>query len=321
MTDLPPLVHGLCGFHVLSDGGLAPSLAAGVPQLSLLEGRRLTLHVFATPPEAAAFAAGVALAVRNDVRAIVGRDGAERVVAVEAASPGLPSPETFEEAVAVEDRGGAGMQRALAVWRMLRPGMPGGLGLDISSDGTAVALDVGARRFGLTLAYGDVVATAAYRANAKRVSTALACNLRTSALDFDAIDKTLQVRFPVERFLEKVGLLTLVDDLVADEESRDEFDRLRNRIRRDPAHCRIVEMMLAGWRMSSLHGSVVLVPPAASEARLRPVSGALLHRLVAADLVRKPRSALRRREPHNFAYEVGDLAGSAVNQPPNEVDA
>jgi hypothetical protein len=321
LTDQPALVHGLCGIDVLPDGRLAPSLAAGVPQASLLEGRRLTLYVFATAPEAAAFAAGVALAIRNDVRAITGRDGAERVVAVEAAASEFPAPETFEEAVAVEDRGGAGMQRALAIWRMLRHGMPEGLALDISSDGISAALDVGARRFALTMAYGDVTATATYRANAKRVSTALACNLRTSALDFDAIDKTLQVRFPVERFLDKVGLLTLVDDLVADEESRDEFDRLRNLIRRDPAHCRIVEMMLGGWRMSSLHGSVVLVPPAASKARLRPVSGALLHRLVAADLVRKPLGALRRREPHNFAYEIGDLAGSAVHVPTKEVDA
>lgn len=319
MTALPTLAHGLCGFAVLPDGRLAPSLADGVPEAPVLEGRRLTLHVFATAPEAVAFAAGVAVAVGDDVHAVVGRDGAERVVAV--AAPELGAPESFEDAVAVEDRGGVDMQRALAVWRMLRTGMPHGFALDISSDGSSVALDVGARRFALSLGFGDVVATAAYRANAKRVSTALACNLTTSALDFDAVGRTLQVRFPVELFREKVGMLALVDDLVADEESRDEFELARAHIRRDPGHCRIVELMLGGWRMSSLHGSVVLVPPAASDARLRPMSGALLHRLVAADLVRKPRGALSRREPHNFAYEVGDLAGSAVHLPSKEAEA
>jgi hypothetical protein len=319
MTDRPTLVRGLCGFEVLPDGRLVPSLEDGVPEALALEGRRLILHVFATAPEAAAFAAGVALAVLNDLRAVVGRHGAERVVAVE--TPGLGPPETFEDGVAVEDRGGGGLQRALAVWRMLRAGMPDGIALDVSPDGTSVSLDVGARRFALSLDAWDVTATTTYRANARRVSTALACNLTTSALDFDAIDRTLQVRFPVERFLEKVGLLALVDDLVAGEESHDEFDRVRSRIRSDPSHCRIVEMMLEGWRMSSLHGSVVLVPPAASDARLRPMSGALLHRLVAADLVRRPRGALGRRQPHNFAYEVGDLAGSAVKPPSKEAEA
>lgn len=321
MTDRPALVHGLCGFDVLPDGGLAPSLAAGVPQASLLEGRRLTLYVFATAPEAAAFAAGVALAIRNDVRAIAGRDGAERVVAVEAASPELPAPETFEEAVAVEDRGGAGMQGALAIWRTMRSGMPDGFVLDISPDGTLVSLDVGVRRFALSMDAWDVTASTTYRASDKRVSTALSCNWTTSALDFDAVDRTLRVRLPIERFQEKLGLLRLVDDLVAGEESRDEFGRLRDRIRRDPAHCRFVELMLDGWRMTSLYGAVVLVPPASSDARLRPLSGAVLHRLEAADLVRKPRSALRRPEPQNFTYEIGDLAGSAVHVPTKKGDA
>lgn len=319
MTDPATFVHGLCGFEVLADLDLVPSLAADVPVPGVLEGRRLTLHVFATAQEAVAFAAGVAVAARNGVAAVVGRNGAERVVAVEAMAPGLAAPDNFEAAVAVEDRGGVGMQRALAVWRMLRPGMPEGFSLDVSPDGSSVALDVGVRRFDLSLDAWDVTATTTYRASAKRVSTALSCNWTTSALDFDAIDRVLRVRFPVEQFQEKVGLLSLVDDLVADEESRDEFGRLRDRIRRDPAHCRIVELMLDGWRMSSIHGSVVLVPPAGSNARLRPLSGALLHRLEAADLVRKPRSALRRREPHNFAYELGNIDGSAVRTPREKV--
>lgn len=321
MMDAGRLVHGLCGFEILADQGLAPSLAAGVPDPGVLEGRRLTLHVFATPPEAAAFAAGVATAARNGVLAVVGRNGAERVVAVDAIAPGLAAPENFEAAVSIEDRGGGGIQRALAVWRMLRVDMPAGFALDISPDGASASLDVGVRRFALSLDSWDVTATTTYRAAAKRVSTALACNLTTSALDFDAIDKTLQVRFPVERFLEKVGLLRLVDELVADEESRDEFGLLRERIRRDPAHCRIVELMLGGWRMTSFHGSVVLIPPVGSEARLRPVAGALLQRLVAADLVRKPRSAKMRSELHNFAYEVGGLDGSAVRIPIGKADA
>ena len=315
MTEAAALVHGLCGFEVLPGGELVPSLSAGVPDEGLLEGRRLVLHVFASSPEAAAFAAGVALAARNDVRAVAGRDGAELIVAIDATQADRRAPERFEDAVEVVDRGGAAAQTARAMWQMLRTGMPEGFVLDIAPDGSSVELDIGPRRFALSLAYGEVTATTTYLANAKRVSTALACNWTTSAVDFDAIDKTLQVRFPVETFREKVGVLTLVDTLVADEESRDEFGLMRERIRTDPGHCRIVELMLQGWRMSSFHGSVVMIPPADSGARLRPLAGALLQRLIAADLVRKPRSALHRNELHNFAYEVGSLSGSAVRIP------
>lgn len=321
MTEVAAFVHGLCGFAVLPGRELVPSLSAGIPDAGLLEGRRLTLHVFSSAAEAAAFAAGVAHAARNDVRAVVGRDGAERIVAVDAAQPDQGAPERFEDAVEVVDRGGAGFQKARAVWETARNRVPDGFVLDISSDGSLVELDIGPRRFALSLDYGEVTATATYRANAKRVSTALACNWTTSAVDFDAIDKTLQVRFPVASFLEKVGVLTLVDRLVADEESRDEFGLMRERIRRDRAHCRVVELMLQGWRMSSFHGSVVMIPPAGSEASLRPLAGALLQRLLAADLVRKPRSAMVRNELHNFAYEVGTLSGSAVRMPEKRVDA
>jgi hypothetical protein len=315
ITDGTDLVHGICGLATDTASGLVPILKEGMPAVSVLEGRRLELHVFAGAAEAAAFAKGVARAARNELHATVGRDGAERVVALEVVEAGRLAPARFEDSVDVVDHGGLGLQRASARWRAVSGSLPGGLALDIAPDGASVGLDVGPRRFALSLEWDEVTATTSYRANDWRVSTALMCSLSTSGLDFDAVEKVLRVRFPVDAFADRARILVEVDRLVAAEESRDEFGIMIEHIRRDPAHCRIVESMLGGWRLSSYDGSVVLVPPAGSERRLRPIAGSVIQRLIGADMIRRPRHADRRADRPCFSYEVGSLSGTAVRIP------
>lgn len=309
------LVHGICGFAAETASGFVPSLEEGMPAVSVLEGRRLELHVFAGAAEAAAYATGVARAARNELYAVAGRDGAERVVALEVVEAGRPAPARFEDSVEVIDHGGVGLQRASACWRAVRGSLPDGLAMDIAPDGASVGLDVGPRRFALSLEWDEVTATTSYRANDWRVSTALICNLSTSGLDFDAVEKVLRVRFPVGSFADRAAVLVEVDRLVAAEESRDEFGLMVEHIRRDPAHCRIVESMLGGWRLSSYDGSVVLVPPAGSDRRLRPIAGSVIRRLIGADMIRRPRHADRLGDRPSFAYEVGSLSGTSVRIP------
>jgi hypothetical protein len=315
MTGGTDLVHGICGFADDTAFGFIPSLKEGLPPVSILEGRRLEMHVFAAAAEAAAFAAGVTRAARNELHAAAGRDGAERVVALEVAEAGRPAPACFEDSVDVVDHGGLGLQRAAARWQAVRGSLPGGLALDITPDGASVGLDVGPRRFALSLEWDEVTATTSYRANDWRVSTALMCNLSTSGLNFDAVEKVLRVRFPVGSFADRAAVLVEVDRLVAAEESRDEFGLMVEHIRRDPAHCRIVESMFGGWRLSSQDGSVVLVPPAGSDRRLRPIAGSVIQRLIGADMIRRPRHADRLGDRPSFSYEVGSLSGTAVRIP------
>jgi hypothetical protein len=319
VTGSADLVHGICGFGI--DGGtLVPSLGEGIPEASVMEGRRLELHVFSSAVEAAAFSAGVTRAARNGLHAVVGRNGAERVVALDVSEPDRPAPQHFADSVDPVDHGGLALQTASAGWWSLRTSLPDGLALDISSDGATVELDAGTRRFTLSNEWGDVVASTTYRASDRRVSTALMCNWPTSGLDFDAVDKVLRVRIPTDAFANRAGILSEVGRLVADEESRDEFATVVERIRRDPAHCRIVELMLEGWRLSSFDGSVVLVPPEGSERRLRPVARAHIQRLVDADMIRTPLEASRPGLRRNFSYEVGPLSGTAVRAQPRAVE-
>lgn len=319
MTGSADLVHGICGFGI--DGAtLVPSLAKGIPEASILEGRRVELHVFNGAAEAAAFAAGVTRAARNGLHASAGRSGAERVVALDVSEPDRPAPQRFADSVDLVDHGGLELQRTSSVWWSMRNSLPEGLALDISPDGATVELDVGSRRFALSNEWGDVTASTTYRASDRRVSTALMCNWPTSGLDFDAVDKVLRVRIPADAFAARAAILPEVGRLVADEESRDEFATVIERIRRDPAHCRIVELMLEGWRLSSFDGSVVLVPPEGSERRLRPVAGSLLRRLIDADMIRTPREASRPGVRRNFSYEVGPLSGTAVRTQPKTAE-
>ncbi|MGU3560630.1 hypothetical protein [Methylobacterium radiotolerans] len=218
MTGSADLVHGICGFGI--DGGmLVPSLAEGIPEASVLEGRRLELHVFSSAVEAAAFSAGVTRAVRNGLHAVVGRNGAERVVAFDISEPDRPAPQHFADSVDPVDHGGLALQTASAGWWSLRTSLPDGLALDISSDGTTAELDAGTRRFTLSNEWGDVVASTTYRASDRRVSTALMCNWPTSGLDFDAVDKVLRVRIPTDAFTNRAGILSEVGRLVADEDT------------------------------------------------------------------------------------------------------
>lgn len=310
------LAHGLCRIDEI-DGVPTPTLAdvpAGVPVPGGTSG--LVLHVFEHAAEAAAFAAGSALHPGGTVRAIQGVAGAERVVLVWpwADSAGAD----VRDGVGLTDHGGAEVQRAHAIWRRLAVAVPAPFTFGIAPGGSA-ELVLSPRRFALDVSCGEIVARTVYVANDKRVSTAIACDWTTSVLDFSAKDRVLRINFDPERFLALLPRLVRVDELVADEESRDAAAVLNEQVRRDPEHCRVVELMLAGWRLSSTHHTAALVPPPGSEARMRRVGGSFLNRLVDADLIRKPRHAEGRNALFAFAYEVGSLDGTAVRRPEPKV--
>lgn len=309
------LIHGLC--RIAAAGGApVPSLAdppgaAEMPEVA----PGSVLHVFATPAEAAAFAAGAALHADCRVRAAQGVDGAERVVLV---SIGADGERAGMDGIGLVDHGGAALQRAQALWRGLASAVPEPFAFAIAPDGSA-ELVLGPRRFALEVSYGEIVATTGYAANDKRVSTAIACDWTTSVLDFLAKDRVLKVNFDPERFLSLLPRLVRLDELVAGEESRDAAAVLHEQVRRDPEHCKVVELMLSGWRLTSTHHTAALVPPQGSDARMRRIGGGMLGRLVEADLVRKPRHAAGRSQMFAFAFEVGSLDGTAVRRPDPQV--
>lgn len=313
--NMEDLIHGLCRIAA-ADGMAVPSLAdppgdADVPAVA----PGSVLHVFATPAEAVAFAAGAALHADCSVRAVQGVDGAERVVLV---SVRTDAEIAGRDGVGLVDHGGAALQRAQALWRRFAGAVPEPFAFAIAPDGSA-ELVLGARRFALEVAYGEIVATTGYAANDKRVSTAIACDWTTSALDFLAKDRVLRINIDPERFLSLLPRLVRLDELVAGEESRDAASVLYDQVRRDPEHCRVVELMLSGWRLTSTHHTAALVPPQGSDARMRRIGGGMLSRLVEADLVRKPRHASGRSEFFAFAFEVGSLDGTAVRRPDPQV--
>ncbi|MCP1545626.1 hypothetical protein [Methylorubrum extorquens] len=309
------LIHGLCRIAA-ADGAAVPSLAeppgdAEVPAVAAGS----VLHVFAAPAEAAAFAAGAALDPAGPVCAAQGVDGAERVVLV---SVRTDAEVAGRDGIGLVDHGGAALQRAQALWRGLASSVPEPFAFAIAPDGSA-ELVLGPRRFALEVSYGEIVATTGYAANDKRVSTAIACDWTTSVLDYLAKDGALRINFDPERFLSLLPRLVRLDELVAGEESRDAASVLYEQVRRDPEHCKVVELMLSGWRLTSTHHTAALVPPQGSDARMRRIGGGMLSRLVEADLVRKPRHATGRSGMFAFAFEVGSLDGTAVRRPDPQV--
>lgn len=309
------LVHGLC--RISATAGTPTPTLADVPAACDIPGEpNFVLHVFATASEAAAFAAGAALDPDGRYSAVQGVDGAERVVLV---APRADAGRYDATGIGFVDHGGVELQRSLALWRRLSVAVATPFAFEVEPDGSA-KLALGPRRFVLEFSHGEIVARMAYVANDKRVSTAIACDWTTSVLDYLAQDRMLRLNFDPEQFLTLLPRLVRVDELVAGEESRDAAAVLIEHVRRDPEHCRVVELMLSGWRLYSTHHTAALVPPQGSEARMRRIGGGLLSRLVDADLIRKPRHADGRNAQFAFAYEVGSLGGSAVRRPDPQVE-
>lgn len=301
-AEAPP-----CGLIDHADGGAAPA-PDGEATPGITHRYAIDLRVFASAAEAQAFEAGYQAADGSGYLRR-GTGDLAQVAVISRAGSGLT----------VTDQGGLDALRASRCWSALRsladpdrPPQDGPIAVEIPTDGAPPRITVAGRAFTVTGDADSVTLQVAHAIPTHLIKSQIWHDRRTQ-------DELILVESGEVRWLtDLASLITRPDTLRGIVEGLDAAEaaqRLASMaewVRRDPAHLKIPTLMRAGWRLFRWESGASLFPPDDVSRPSRTISGAMLARLVQADLIRTPVRVRLGYVTGPYTYEIGSAADHAL---------